>query len=262
MEVNLDGSLAEILERLAPVIGDLPRRVPGTARVDGRVLHYADLHSFYHQCVQILGQGFYNFRPATDAPYILDCGAHVGIASAFFATRFPGARIEAFEADPKIFTMLARNVASLGLANVTPRHAAVWTDAAGVRFCMSMDDSGHVGAAGAECVEVPSVRLRELIEVQAPDLLKLDVEGAEYEILADCADVLGRVDRLIMEVHRFGPGAGSLADILRIVEGAGLSYVLADLENAYWLEPGERPPFPRLASDKFCFSVFAWRPGS
>lgn len=259
---TLDGSLQQILETLAPIIGRLPRRVPGTARVDGRLLHYADLHSFYHQCVQILGRGFYDFRPATQAPLILDCGAHVGIASAFFATRFPGARITAFEADPKIFTMLAKNVAALGLGNVTPRHAAVWTDDAGVRFAMSMDDSGHVGDGGPAQVTVPSVRLRDVIEAEPPDLLKLDVEGAEYEILADCADVIGRVGRLIMEVHRFGHESGSLPGILDILERAGLAYVLADLENASWLEPGERPPFPRLASDKFCFSVFAWRPGT
>lgn len=262
MELNLEGSLQEILERLTPVIGKLPRRVPGKVKVDGRVMHYADLHSFYHQCVQIMGHGFYDYRPTTDAPYILDCGAHVGIASIFFATRFPGAHIEAYEADPKIFTLLVKNVASLGLTNVAPRHGAVWTDEAGVRFAMSMDDSGHVGDAGTGSVEVPSVRLRDLIAQRPPDLLKLDVEGAEYEILADCAEVLGSVNRLIMEVHRFGHEAGTLPGILEKVEAAGLSYVLADLENASWLEPGEAPPFPRLASDKFCFSVFAWRPGT
>jgi FkbM family methyltransferase len=260
--ISLDGSLAEILERLAPVVGGLPRRVPGRARIDGRELHYADLHSFYHQCVQIIGRGYYDFRPRSGSPYILDCGAHIGIASLFFATRFPGAEIHAYEADPRIFTMLARNVRSFGLGNVTPHHGALWTDDAGVPFAMSMDDSGHVGGAGPGAAPVPSVRLRDLLAARPPDLLKLDVEGAEYELLADCADVIGSVDRLIMEVHRFGREAGSLRELLGVLDAAGLRYVLADLENASWLAPDERPPFPRLASDKFCFTVFAWRPGT
>lgn len=262
VEIDLNGTLQEILERLAPVIGDLPRRVPGQATVEGRVLHYADLHSFYHQCVQIMGRGFYDYAPTTDTPLIIDCGAHIGIASIFFATRFPGAEIHAFEADPKIFSMLDKNVASLGLANVSAHHAAVWTDDQGVEFAMSMDDSGHVGGRGLGRARVPSVRLRDMLAEAAPDLLKIDVEGAEYELLADCADVIGNARRLIMEVHRFGHETGRLSDLLDVLDRAGFHYVFADLENAAWLAPDHQPPFPRLASDKYCFSVFAWQDGA
>jgi FkbM family methyltransferase len=266
----LQGSLVEILGYLSKELQKFPRRVPGRLLADGVELRYVDLHSFYYQSLQILNHRLYEFETDEAAPLIIDCGAHIGLASLFFARRFPQATIHAFEADPAIAEVLAFNVASLKLTGVTPHAKAVWTDGGGITFERSSDDSGHVNAAvgGADgmvtvsdqpdMVTVPSVRLRDLIAGRDVSLLKLDVEGAEFAILRDCDGALGGVRKILLEVHCFGQSDASLGRLLCLLEDNGFRYGLSDLHQATWME-GEKPPFRELQTGKYLISVFAWR---
>jgi FkbM family methyltransferase len=258
----LQGSLPDILGYLSKELQRFPRRVPGRLLVDGVELRYVDLHSFYYQSLQILNQRLYEFDTDEEAPLIVDCGAHVGLASLFFARRFPQATIHAFEADPTIADVLAFNVASLKLSNVTTQAKAVWIDGGGITFERSSDDSGHVrahGDAGApDIVTVPSVRLRDLIADRDVSLLKLDVEGAEFALLQDCDGALGRVRKMLLEVHCFGQPDAHLGRLLTVLENNGFRYGLSDLHQAPWLG-GEVPPFKELSTAKYLISVFAWR---
>ena len=95
----LTQSLLEITKQLAPSVANWPRRQPGILMVDGKELRYGDLHSFYHQSRQIFGERLYDFESKNRAPVILDCGAHIGLASLYFKERYPEAHIRAFEAD-------------------------------------------------------------------------------------------------------------------------------------------------------------------
>jgi FkbM family methyltransferase len=257
-----EGSIEELVGFLRdrPELLALSRRTPGRLKLDGVWMEYADLHSFYYQAQQIFAQRLYDFDTASPAPVILDCGAHIGLGSLFFARRHPQARITAFEADPRISAMLARNMDSFGLGNVTVAPKAVWTDDGGVAFTCSGDDSGHVAdAAGGQGTAVPSVRLRDVIAAQRVDLLKLDIEGAEFAVLEDCAPALGNVERLIAEIHFLQGQAGSLAALFRSLEGAGFQVCLSDLHPATWLEEGKKTPFPCLPTARYIFTVYAWR---
>jgi FkbM family methyltransferase len=239
---------------MAPEIARWPRRQPGRLMIDGRTLKYADLHSFYYQARQIFGERLYDFACASDTPVILDCGAHIGLASLAFKERYPNARIQAFEADAAIAGMCADNLAAFGFNDIGVSAVAVWTHANGVTFSASGDDAGHVTSVGNP---VPSVRLADEIAKGPVDLLKLDVEGAEFALLSDCADHLAGVSRLIVEVHAFGDNpAGPL---LSLLDGKGFRYVLADLHHATWMETVTPPPFAACRTDKFYFTVFAWR---
>ncbi|MFI5179368.1 MAG: hypothetical protein ACHQO8_12420, partial [Vicinamibacterales bacterium] len=90
---------------------ETPRFTPGTIRMLDYEIRYADLLSFCPQWQDIFVKRVLDFRCATDAPRILDCGANVGLASLFFRRAYPKARITAFEADPAIFAMLDANLA-------------------------------------------------------------------------------------------------------------------------------------------------------
>ncbi|MBF5093445.1 FkbM family methyltransferase [Azospirillum sp. INR13] len=256
----LQGSLTEILGYLSKELPKFPRRVPGRLLADGVELRYVDLHSFYYQSLQILNHRLYEFETDEAAPLIIDCGAHIGLASLFFARRFPQATIHAFEADPAIAEVLAFNVASLKLTGVTPHAKAVWIDGGGITFERSSDDSGHVrsGGSGPDMVTVPSVRLRDLIAGRDVSLLKLDVEGAEFAILRDCDGALGGVRKILLEVHCFGQSDASLGRLLCLLEDNGFRYGLSDLHQATWMQ-GEKPPFRELQTGKYLISVFAWR---
>lgn len=254
----LNGTLGEIISRLSADLPSQPRRQPGQMILEGRTFLYADLHSFYYEAVQIFGSHLYGFHPQSTSPLILDCGAHVGLASLYFATHFPSAEIHAFEADPTIAAMLKANCESFQLSRVQVHAAAVWTHCNGVTFASQGDDSGHVGEGSTHSLQTPSIRLRDLLTAQPIDLLKLDIEGAEFDVLPDCHGALQNVSALIMEVHVLRNQA-SLGALLSILERNGFRYVLSDLHEATWLPCVEMPPLHFVKTDQYIVSVFAWR---
>jgi FkbM family methyltransferase len=252
----LTEALIATAQGLAPEVGRWPRRVPGRLLVDGKVIKYADLHSFYHQTRQIFAEHIYDFSCPEAAPTILDCGAHIGLSSLFFKQRFPHARIRAFEADAAIAALCTDNLRACGYTDVEVNAAAVWTHAEGVSFSASQDDAGHVTGDGQ--TKVPSKRLKDIIGAGPIQLLKLDVEGAEFAVLADCGEALRHVERMIVEVHAFDRTA-QVGAILKLLEDTGFRYSIADLHHATWMTTAERPPFAAISTDKYYFSVFAWR---
>ena len=69
----------------------------------------------------------------SEPSFIVDCGAHIGCTSLFFALKYPGCRIVSVEPDRENFDLLSSNLR--GFSNVQPINAAVW------------DHSAHVGIA-------------------------------------------------------------------------------------------------------------------
>src|SRR5436305_4332678 len=105
--------------------------------------------------------------------------------------------------------MTKRNLERNGAGDVDVVHAALWTSNGQVTFRAEGSDSGMIdglaGAVDAKGVTVPSLRLRDVLAGDRVDLLKLDVEGAEGALLADCEPVLDRVNAIVMDLHEFDP---------------------------------------------------------
>jgi FkbM family methyltransferase len=145
-------------------------------------------------------------RPAT----IVDAGANIGLASVFYANKFPEAKIIAIEPDADNFRMLEMNTAPY--SHVTPVKAAVWN----VDGQMGIDDPGW-GTAGFRISEishirgeVPAITIETVMKEHAIDyidLLKIDVEGAEKEIFESDARWIDKVGVIVIELHdRFKAG--------------------------------------------------------
>lgn len=201
----------------------------------------------------------------TEAPRILDCGAHVGLASLWMKRRWPRARITAFEADPEIARLLRANLARNGASDVEVVEAAVWRCDGEVTFRAPGSDAGAVEAVAADTggarIRVRSVRLRHWL-TEPIDLLKMDVEGAELDVLDDSADRLHHVRAVHLEVHDFDSARRLLPGCLARLSGAGLVYALSDLGSALW-RPGVRACGPfRGAVASWVVCVRAWRPAN
>jgi FkbM family methyltransferase len=155
---------------------------------------------------------------------VLDIGANIGAFSLFAARiiRSGAGRVFAFEPVPANFQLLARNIELNGLQDtVIPSACAVWSTTGTVDLYVSDDEdfdglqlvtntgkaTGHndLAAAGAERLNVPAVSLEDIVarhNIEAIDLLKLDCEGAEYEILFSASQAtVERIRRVVMEVH-------------------------------------------------------------
>jgi FkbM family methyltransferase len=145
--------------------------------------------------------------PLTDfSPrHILDLGANVGYASVRFAARWPQARILAVEPERENLMLLKRNTG--GYRAIEAVQAAVWSRAGELAVANPEGDANAfrmTEATNGAGEKVPAYTLAQLIDrlgCERLDLLKMDVEGAEIEILRDASSWLGRVNVMIIELH-------------------------------------------------------------
>lgn len=241
-----------------------PRFTPGTIRILDYRLQYADLHSFCFQWQDIFVKRCLDFRAASDTPRILDCGANVGLASLYFKRRYPRARITAYEADPTLAAMMDANLKANGGGDAEVVHAALWTSNGQLTFRCEGSDSGMIdslpGAIDGRAVVVRAQRLRDVLEAEPVDLLKLDIEGAEDPVLSDCEAVLHRVRALIMDLHEFDPADRRAPSVLDRLTRAGFAYAIDEFVPLTWRKPlaAATTPFPGKAM-QWAMTVRAWR---
>lgn len=140
-----------------------------------------------------------------DGDVVIDIGANVGVVSCWLAKRWPNIRVYAFEPVRENFRYLERNIEANGLSNVTAVNAAVTGDGRDVVLYGDTDqNAGGTNMFGGQVIgRQISTTLGEILgvdKIERVALLKLDCEGAEYEIAAD-QDSLAKVDRVVAEIH-------------------------------------------------------------
>jgi len=123
---------------------------------------------------------------------VVDVGAHVGYFSLLAARNVgPEGKVFSFEPDPTNYELLLRNVNLNGYTNITPVNSAI-SDSTGLRtlFQTSLDSGRHStyrhGLPHSGSVKVKTWTLDDFLETQNwpnVDLVKMDVEGAEVDVL-------------------------------------------------------------------------------
>jgi FkbM family methyltransferase len=167
-----------------------------------------------------------NWQTAGIKPVIIDAGANVGYSALYFASLFPGVCVLAVEPDRTSFEILARHARAT--EQIKPVHAALWSHDRGVALKTSNNSSwaAHI----TEGVGVPSQRLDNLlasIPTARPLIIKLDIEGAEREVVASCPGVFAQAKCIVVEPHDvMNPGAACLSPLYRIASSGGFDTVL------------------------------------
>ena len=241
----------EELERL----WDSPILVPTETNLMGAAMHLMDGPSFVSQYREIVVAEIYDFEHAGERPVIIDGGANVGVASLWWLARWPQARVIAFEPDPKIFEVLQHNLRYH--ASPELHCSALSTTSLGANFVSQGSDGGRLGSAEElDMLTVHTMNLGEVIHrLGRVDLLKLDIEGAETEVLFDAESHLGQVERIFVEYHSFVGQRQTLADLLDLLRRVGFRVHLSSpiaavrpFRNAYLVE----------GMDLQC-NIWAWR---
>jgi hypothetical protein len=65
------------------------------------------------------------------------------------------------------------------------------------------------------------------------DLLKIDIEGAEYEVIKDCKDKLKFIKNLFVEYHSTFEDQHKLVEILSIINDAGFNFYIKEANNVF-----------------------------
>ncbi|WP_375780245.1 FkbM family methyltransferase [Bradyrhizobium sp. ma5] len=169
---------------------------------------------------QIFIDSEYNLKdlPAS-ASTIIDLGANIGLATLYFAARYPHAAFMAVEPEAENFDLLVRNTQTLG-SRVHRYQAAAWTHDGHISLRTEDEASAPLDSWSVQVTaspkpsdkQVPCYRLSTLIEIAGfsqVDILKIDVEGAELELFSQATDDwMGRIQAIIIETHdRFRPGS-------------------------------------------------------
>jgi FkbM family methyltransferase len=221
----------------------------------GKQIELTDPYWYVQTYREIFRRQIYRFQTTSLHPRIIDCGANIGLSVLYFKWLYPNAEVLAFEPDPVLFQVLQRNVNKAAPSGVTLVQKAIWIDETEVPFLPDGSVGGRLinEANDSEAVYVKTVRLRDLLNGRV-DLLKMDIEGAEHEVVADCRDRLGYVDRLFVEYHGGARDQQTLHKMLEILQEAGFRYHIKEANPI--LHPFiERNPFYDLQLNIYCFRV-------
>ena len=151
---------------------------------------------------------------------VVDVGAHIGLYT-IIASKQVGlkGKVVAIEAEPGNFEILTTNIKLNQLTNVLSLNSAASSKEEKVKLNMPYEELGHtkyhsimfqrVGEAGKKFVEVDANTLDNLLPqngIEEVNWIKIDVEGAEYEVLRGATKTLSKSKdiALLIEIHNLG----------------------------------------------------------
>jgi FkbM family methyltransferase len=222
----------KILKHLPP--GKLNKRT-----IAGFEVYFTDPQEFLHAIKEIFEEQCYHQTFPSNA-LIIDCGSNIGISILYLKKIAPDARIIAFEPDEANYEILKKNIEINQLNHIQLNKAAVWTENTELSFLVT----GSMGSTiamnhGTNTVQVKALRLKDFMH-QKVDFLKIDIEGAEYQVLRDIADNLKNVNCLFLEYHGTYQQNDELLEILNIIHNAGFSFYIKEAASIY-----DRPFVPK-----------------
>ncbi len=156
---------------------------------------------------------------------VLDIGSNLGLYTVLLSRLVgPAGRVISFEPDPALFATLQRNCALNGCANVEPHNLAVGSQPGRLLLQKLIFNAGdnHLAKGGSRlfrhAVETEVVTVDHFLPGLRPDLVKIDVQGWEFEVLKGM-DAMVRSHppvEIYLELwpqglHRAGCTAGDLA---------------------------------------------------
>jgi FkbM family methyltransferase len=205
-----------------------PRYESGETTLLGPPTRYVDGASFLSAYRAIFEDEIYAFEPETRSPVILDGGANVGLATLYWKRRLPDADVTAFEPDPQVFDILRWNVREHGYDDVELHQKGLWSDEGVMPFDADGGDAGNIAKVTGETARRGNAKEHSVAVVElAPflnrqvDLLKLDIEGAEVEVLRSVQSELERVEHVFVEYHSYVGQEQEVEDVLGILKEGG-----------------------------------------
>ena len=219
---------------------------------------YRDGPVFLLSINELFVNEFYKFKTNKDRPKIIDCGSYIGTSLLYFKVNYPNAEVTGFEPDETNYAILKMNVENWKFADTKVINAAIWVSNEGISFQSEGNMSSRIETnkeSNRNRKTVNSVRLKDLL-IEEIDFLKIDIEGAEYAILKDCADNLIFVKNLFVEYHGNYNEMFKLNEILDILLKNKYKYYIKEgmvvYSNPFW-EKDKKGEYDML------LNIFAFR---
>ena len=141
---------------------------------------------------------------------VVDIGAHIGYFTIYAAKKANHGRVLSFEPSQESFSVLEKNLKINNIQNVNIENIGVRSESG--TSILYVDRDNEIGNSMfsndknliKENVQVTSIsEIIKKYKIESIDLLKLDCEGAEYEIILGLStDVVNKIKRITIEVHK------------------------------------------------------------
>lgn len=156
---------------------------------------------------------------------LIDVGAYIGEFSEAFLFNYPDAKIIAFEPNPENYNKLTK------MPNVQAYSFGLWDKNTKKTYYLNKDKNADDQNSflkpkkyNPEKMEIELKRFDSLnIAIEQPCFLKIDVEGAEYQVLQGFGDFLKAIDAVQVEIiHQdLFEGQSKVSEIVKLMEEQG-----------------------------------------
>lgn len=234
----------------------------GVINLFGYDFEYPNRGSLHGMFKEIFIKKNYNIAYTEDPIIIFDCGSNIGMSLLYFRLRAPNAKIIAFEPNPHTYAILTRNVTRNKLS-VELHNIALGSSEGTMTLYTDTNDKSSQGASltrhlysKKRTLEEVTVTVKKLstFVTSEVDVLKLDIEGAEGDVLEDLRDTqtLSHVDICFIEYHHDGEHTSySLGSLLTILESFNMVHII---ESAFKF-PFDITLYPKYYS----YKITSWR---
>ena len=192
------------LQKLRIILGYYFFSRVGSIKILRMTLNYASGSKNHSLLIlkEIFLNQIYTFTKNTDQKIrnlnggvIIDIGANIGIATAYFKDKYPQTKLIAIEASPINYRQLVKNIEINKFQNIETINCFISNSSNKIKFHHNIDKPGGSFGEGAKSkgfknlieFEVETQYLSSIISGLKNIVIKIDVEGAEYEILKDLA---------------------------------------------------------------------------
>jgi FkbM family methyltransferase len=167
---------------------------------------------------------------------IIDIGAHIGIFTIYASQFCNNGKIYSFEPVKENYDLLLNNIKLNHSEQVKPFNLAVSNTNDVVTIYINDDKAAHsIFPSSESSIKVKSITLQNIFEennINHCNFLKLDCEGAEYEILCNLpAKYFKEIDKIVMECHFVDKKPELIGDLKQILVKQGFQVRTKTISN-------------------------------
>ncbi len=202
------------------------------ATIAGYKVNFLDFDFLTVLYREIFLENQYYFISEKKSPFIIDCGSNIGISVLYFKMLYPNSRIITFEPGEEAYLCLEENVKNNTPGSVKNYRAAISGKEGKIDFFYDKERVGSLEMSTfhdrmpRQMRRVDSYVLSKFINEDV-DFLKIDIEGAEIDVLEElkASKKLDFVRQMVVEYHHhISSEMDCFSTLLQILEDAGFGY--------------------------------------
>tara|TARA_B110000438_G_scaffold303743_1_gene366929 strand:- start:4106 stop:4891 length:786 start_codon:yes stop_codon:yes gene_type:complete len=167
---------------------------------------------------------------------IIDIGSHIGMFSVYASQYCTNGKILSYEPSAENFKLLQDNISQNNLKNITPNNFVISNSNDYVNFYINSDNTAHsIHDFTPNSIQVKSITLQTIFDSNKLDIcnyLKLDCEGAEYEIIDSLPnEYFKKIKQIYIEYHFSDSNNNDLKNMIKKLESLSFKIIQESLEQ-------------------------------